>query len=38
MKKNSLKTTLIGRIETTIDRYYIIIYKSYNIITKAKDS
>ena len=29
---------LIERIEITVDGYYIIIYKSHNIITKAKDS
>ncbi len=37
-KKNSLKTTLIERIKTTVDEHYITIYKSHNIIIKTKDS
>ena len=37
-KKNSLEATPIGRMETTVDGYYVIIYKFHNIITKVKDS
>ena len=37
-KKNDLETTPIKRIRTTVDKYYISIYKSHNIITKVKDS
>jgi len=37
-KENNLKTTPIKRMGTTVDRYYIIIYKSHNIIIKIKDS
>jgi len=37
IKKNSLEITPVGCIETTVDEYHITIYKSYNIITKAKD-
>ncbi len=37
-KENSLEATPIERMRTTIDGYYITIYKSHNIITKTKDS
>ena len=37
-KKNSLEATPVERIRTTVDEYYIIIYKSHNIITKVKHS
>ncbi len=37
-KKNSLEATSVERMEITVDRYYITIYRFYNIITKAKDS
>ena len=37
-KENSLEITSVEYIRTTVDGYYIIIYKSYNIIIKAKDS
>ena len=37
-KENSLKTTSVGRIGITVDKYHITIYKSYNIIIKTKDS
>ena len=37
-KENDLETTPIERIGTTIDRHHVTIYKSYNIITKTKDS
>ncbi len=36
-KKNSLEATPIKCIKITVDGHYVIIYKSYNIITKAKD-
>ncbi len=37
-KENSLEITPVGRIRTTVDGHHIIIYKSHNIIIKAKDS
>ncbi len=37
-KENSLKITPVERIEITVDRHYITIYKSHNIIIKVKDS
>ncbi len=37
-KKNSLEATSVECIETTIDKYHVTIYKSHNIIIKAKDS
>ena len=37
-KKNGLEVTPIGYIGITVDKYHITIYKSHNIITKAKDS
>ncbi len=36
-KENSLEITPIERIGTTVDEYYIIIYRSHNIITKTKN-
>jgi len=38
IKENGLKTTLVGRIGIIIDKHYIIIYGSHNIIIKVKDS
>ncbi len=38
IKENSLEATSVERIGITVDGYYIIIYKSYNIIIKVKDS
>ena len=38
MKENDLEITLIEYIRITIDEYYVIIYKFYNIIIKIKDS
>ena len=38
IKENSLETTPIERIKTTINKHYIIIYRSHNIIIKVKDS
>ncbi len=38
IKKNSLKATPITRIRITVNKHYITIYKSHNIITKVKDS
>ncbi len=37
-KKNGLEATPVERIGTTVDGHHIIIYRSYNIITKVKDS
>ncbi len=37
MKKNGLETTSVKRMEIIIDRHYITIYRSYNIIIKVKD-
>ena len=37
-KENSLEVISVGRIKTTVDKYYIIIYRFYNIIIKDKDS
>ena len=37
-KENGLKITPVERIEITVDRHYITIYKSHNIIIKVKDS
>ena len=37
-KKNSLEATPVERIKITVDGHYIIIYRSYNIIIKVKDS
>jgi len=37
-KENGLEVTPVGYMEITVDGYYITIYKSYNIITKIKDS
>ena len=37
-KKNSLEATPVERMGTTVDGHRITIYRSYNIITKAKDS
>jgi len=37
-KENGFEATPVGRIGITVDKYHITIYKSYNIITKAKDS
>ncbi len=37
-KENSLKTTPIKHIKTTVDRHHITIYRFYNIITKTKNS
>ena len=36
-KENGLEVTPIGRIGITVDRHYVIIYRSYNIIIKIKD-
>ncbi len=36
-KENNLKATPVKRIKTTVDEHHITIYKSHNIITKAKD-
>jgi len=38
IKKNNLEATPVERIRITVDRHYIIIYKSHNIIIKIKDS
>jgi len=38
IKENSLEITPVGRIKIIIDGHHIIIYKSYNIIIKVKDS
>ncbi len=38
MKKNSLEATPVERIKITVDGYYVIIYRFYNIIIKVKDS
>src|SRR6266536_1069401 len=37
-KKNNLEVTSVEHMGITVDSHYIIIYKSHNIITKAKDS
>jgi len=37
-KENGLEVTPVGRIRITVDGYYIIIYRSHNIITKVKNS
>ncbi len=37
-KENGLEAMPVERIKTTVDGHYVTIYRSYNIITKAKDS
>ena len=36
-KENSLKATPVRRIRIIVDKRHVIIYGSYNIITKVKD-